>query len=324
VNIYANLVQGNSAGVGEGAGIRLARINGQDVEAKNNGDLNSDYRIFVYNNIIVDNVAGLAGGGVSLQDALNVRIWHNTIANNDNASTSGAAFSTGIPDHSVGQPGAGIVSHAHSAELEPFVENNNDVLSTFSDPDMRNNIIWQNRKFYWVLEDGTLPITFGLCPDIGAAVGLTTCALNQGDNPDFDDNTTPVYDDLAVLDTTGGEALNCRRCVLTGNAGVDGAAAHPDFVAEYVNGARNTINFPEGTISAAPAFDEGGNFIRVRFGPLSLTDANGDLFGDYHIQSTSSAVNRARNSGVADDFDGEPRIGGGNDVNDIGADEIQP
>jgi hypothetical protein len=207
--------------------------------------------------------------------------------------------------------------------LEPFVENNTDVLSTFSDPDMRNNIIWQNRKFYWTLED-PLPTIFGLCPDINAAVGLT--CTGGLDNPDFGGNA-PVYDDLAVLGTTGGEALNCSRCVLTGNAGVDGASAHPDFMYDYVNGARNTINLPEGTtsIGAAPAFDEGGNFIRVRFGPLTLTRANGDPFGDYHIQSGSTAENRARATNVRDDFDGEPRSPVNvNNVNDIGADEIQP
>ena len=315
VNIYGNLVQGNSAGVGEGAGIRLARINGQDVEAKN-GQLDSEYHINVYNNMIVDNVAGLTGGGISLQDALNVRIWHNTIANNDNASTSGAAFTTGVPDHSVGQPGAGIVSHGHSADLIPFV----DGLSTFSDPDLRNNIIWQNRKFYWVLEDTFLPVTFGLCPDIGAAVGLITCGDNLTDNPDFTDNTSPVYDDLAVLGTTGAESLNCLSCVMTDDG------ADPRFVSEYVNGARNDIIIVEGTTSmnATPAFDEGGNFIRLRFGPLTLTDSNGDLFGDYHIKTRSPAEDAALNTEVEDDFDGEPRIGGADNVNDIGADEIQP
>jgi hypothetical protein len=201
--------------------------------------------------------------------------------------------------------------------------------STFSNPDLRNNIIWQNRKFYWTIEDATLPVAFGLCPDIGAGVGLTTCAANPIDNPDFTDNETPVYDDLAVLPATLGASLNCRRCVMTddiSNVAPLNAPADPLFVSEYINGARNTINIVEGTTSmnATPAFDEGGNFIRLRFGPLTLTEPNGDLIGDYHIQSGSTAENRASNTGVADDFDGEPRIGGGNNVNDIGADEIQP
>ena len=77
-------------------------------------------------------------------------------------------------------------------------------------------------------------------------------------------------------------------------------------------------------MNATPAFDEGGNFIRLRFGPLTLTDPAGNPFGDYHTQTDSPAKDAAWNTGVRDDFDGEPRIGGGNNVNDIGADEIQP
>ncbi len=331
VNIYGNLVQGNSAGVGEGAGIRLARVNGQGVTVGNNGKPKSKYRIWVYNNIIVDNVAGLTGGGISLQDALAVRIWHNTIANNDNTSTSGAAFLTGTPDHSIGQPGAGIVSHGHSADLNPFV----GVISTFSDPNLRNNIIWQNRKFYWTLEDGELPVRYGLCPDIGGdvgtGVGLLTCGSNQADNPDFVDNNSPVYDDLAVLDTpTGTETLNCRRCVMTDditNVAPQNAPEDPLFVSSYVNGARNDIIIVEGTtgMNATPAFDEGGNFIRLRFGPLTLTDPSGNPFGDYHIQGASPAKDIASGTRIKDDFDGEPRSPvDANNVNDIGADEIQP
>jgi len=96
------------------------------------------------------------------------------------------------------------------------------------------------------------------------------------------------------------------------------------FVAEYVNGNRNTTTIIlEGTTSmqAPPAFDEGGNFIRLRYGPLTQVDSGtGDLFGDYHIEAGSSALNAGSDAGVVDDFDGEPRPSGGFD---IGADEVQ-
>ena len=324
VNIYRNLIQGNSAGVGEGAGIRLARVNGQDVDVKQ-GEIEYEYRVWIYNNMIVDNVAGLAGGGISIQDALDVRIWHNTIAHNDNASTSGDAFTPGIPDHSNPQPGAGVVSHAHSADLAPWVEG----LSLFSDPNMRNNIIWENRKFFWQLED-SLPTIFGLCPDIGGELGLT-CGLPDGN--------APVFDDLAVLGTATPQNLSCNRCVITDGAGINNATEGPDFVAEYFNGARNDIVIVEGTISmnATPAFDEGGNFIRLRYGPLTLRErgninpangretSTGALFGDYHLQPDSFGIDRAAGSNASDDFDGDPRLtgGAGNNVNDIGADEVQ-
>ncbi len=45
------------------------------------------------NNIIADNVAGAAAGGVSIVDALRVTAVNNTIAFNDSTATSQQAFS---------------------------------------------------------------------------------------------------------------------------------------------------------------------------------------------------------------------------------------
>jgi hypothetical protein len=65
------------------------------------------------------------------------------------------------------------------------------------------------------------------------------------------------------------------------------------FVEEYFNGDRGqTIQMPEltTTIATAPAFDEGGNFIDVRFGPLTLRKIPcpalpaSCLYGDYHLR----------------------------------------
>ena len=169
---------------------------------------------------------------------------------------------------------------------------------------MVDNIVWQNRKFFWLLDDVPVPAVSGLCPDIGDFLGLT-CGLPTGNDP--------VYDDLAVIPAAAG-TLTCNDCIMTG-------AADPAFVAEYVNGSRNTTTvLLEGTIKATPAFDEGGNFIRLRYGPLTQSDTTtGDLLGDYHIQTGSSALNVGSDAGVVDDFDGETRPNSGFD---IGADEF--
>jgi hypothetical protein len=99
-----------------------------------------------------------------------------------------------------------------------------------------------------------------------------------------------------VLGTVAPQRLNPRYSILTDITAYPGAnniAADPVFVAEYTNGDTSQIVIPEVTtgLATAPAFDEGGNFIDVRFGPLTLVDpATGRLFGDYHLKSGSPAL----------------------------------
>ena len=105
VEVVRNLIQGNSAGAGDGGGIRLAMVNGQEVAANptntppnNNNQPPQWWSVELFNNMIVDNVAGLAGGGISLQDAVAVKMSNNTIANNDSLATAGEAFAPGSPE----------------------------------------------------------------------------------------------------------------------------------------------------------------------------------------------------------------------------------
>jgi len=112
-----------------------------------------------------------------------------------------------------------------------------------------------------------------------------------------------VYSDLAVLGTaaqgtwpgyTNGDKLNPTNSILTDTTGYDASnsSTAPNFVAQYFNGDRGqTIQQPELTtaIATAGAFDEGGNWITVRFGPLSLyriclTPGTCPLYGDYRMQ----------------------------------------
>lgn len=302
VAIERNRIQGNSAGVGDGAGIRLSRINGQDVAASPEDDT-SWYTADIINNMIVNNVAALAGGGISIRDGLRVDILHNTIARNDSAATAGEAFTPGSPSQSNPQPGAGIVSREHSLELASFLPAEE---ALFSDPELTNNIIWQNRQFYFMLND-TDPtnVLYGLCPDI--------------DNIGLGCGTTPVFSDLGVIPAALG-SLDPGNSLLT-DGGLD-----PLFFAEYFNGNRqSTVTIPETTTAIAPtvAFDEGGNFIRLRYGPLTEIRLDPGLpYGDYHIYADSPAVDAGvdLDPPVLDDFDGDVRPFG--DQVDIGADEI--
>ena len=161
VTIDSNLIQGNQAGAGDGGGIRTQSVNGTDVQARPNQP-NQWYLVSIINNRIVDNIAGLAGGGISMQDTARSEIVHNTIAHNDSTATAGEAFSPGNPNVSNPQP-AGIVVRAHSTALAAVVG------GSFSNPiQFSRNIIWRNRSFYWEIDNTTDPATFGLKPVVGA------------------------------------------------------------------------------------------------------------------------------------------------------------
>jgi hypothetical protein len=174
VTIINNLIQGNLAGAGYGGGIRAAGVNGSDV-----GTPEGEYTLDIFNNIIVNNVAGNSGGGISLQDATQVRIIHNTIADNDSTATAQATFAPGQTDST--PQGAGIVSHMHSPLLSQLSG------QIFCDPELVNNIVWHNRSFYW---DST--------------------ALQLAPPP-----ASPVYADLAVAPVGSGLSLSPVNCILS-------------------------------------------------------------------------------------------------------------
>ena len=319
VNVLANVILGNQAGAGDGGGIRTQFVNGTDVQGSRN-NASGWHLINIDNNVIVDNMAGLAGGGVSLQDTARVFMRHNTVANNDSTATVGAVFNA-TTNQSAPQP-AGVVARAHSGDLAGAFGNGAGVAAykVFSNPTMMNNIVWHNRSFYWAIDpacDATAPGVsptdcFGLYPRVGAP---------------YDE--APVYDDLAVLgvvlppgsppaclNPTNGilTTLSDGTCVYSATNGT----ADPMFVGEYVNRAPGlTILIPEVTTSlaTAPAFDEGGNFIDVRFGPLTL-------IGDYHLQDGSPAEGLGTTgTGVTTDVDGEGRPIPNGSNPDAGADE---
>ena len=114
------------------------------------------------------------------------------------------------------------------------------------------------------------------------------------------------------------------------------ALADARLVRPYVNGNRQQSLIVPGittTIQTAATVDEGGNFIDIRYGPLTRwncgtaaqqTYANCPAFGDYHLTGAGSGLTTPRNNGQAQagtwlDFDGDPRP---NNNVDIGADEL--
>jgi hypothetical protein len=119
-------------------------------------------------------------------------------------------------------------------------------------------------------------------------------------------------------------------------------ATDPMLVSVYANGNRKPSPYIPGfttMIDTAATSDEGGNFIDIRYGPLTLWNclapdgsvrtpqsaANCPLFGDYHLRTGSPAIDAglaaSGSNGVPSvDFDGDARPGG--PAPDIGADEL--
>ena len=110
VLIDNNRIQGNMAGAGDGGGIAL-RSTMNDL-------------VTITDNVIVNNLTGLAGGGISLQDVANVTISNNTIARNDSTATASLAFPNGTGallgeptgGHRVARPHGGLQRAARRNE----------------------------------------------------------------------------------------------------------------------------------------------------------------------------------------------------------------
>jgi hypothetical protein len=301
VQVLSNLIQGNAAGAGDGGGIRLSFVNGADVEAQP-ADPNQWYGIDIMNNMIVNNIAGLAGGGISLQDAVKVNLVHNTIANNDSLATVGEAFAPGNPNQSTPQTGAGLVTRPHS---EPLVSTG-AAIGTFSNPNpFSDNIIWQNRQFYYFNDT----LAAGLCPDLNGVIACPT-------------GNTVVFNDVGVVGSP--TVINGVTNLFTPDPWTPPGPLGPStlFVAEYFNAGIGAL-----AIQVPAAGDEGGNFIRPRYNPLALYNDNtpnngnpGTLFGDYHILPGTvvpGVIDAGTLTTPSTDIDGDSRTASP----DIGADE---
>ena len=213
-------------------------VNGDDVAASMNTNL--WYMIDISRNVIVDNVSGLGGGGISLQDVANVAIFRNTIAHNDSTATSVFA---GIGTPPTAPQPAGIVSWPHSPELA-------DVSGqSFSDPGtLDRNILYNNRAFHW---DDTAAgnAQGGLLPLAGSAVYWDLGVVGAG--------AVCLHPSMSRL-TAFNYALD-PGCTYPSTGGGSNSTGDPGFPGDYFN-----------DLLAASAADEGGNFVQVYYTPLGV------------------------------------------------------
>lgn len=212
LTIDANVIRGNFAEAGHGGGVRLQQVNGADVENFHTdcGDVGSNClgrwnKVTMTNNIIDNNVAGWAGGGISLADTLISVIENNTIASNDSVGIAGPLLAGGtLPSQNnqagTGKPNpAGVASEPNGADLVAVLPNGN-LLNTaqmaISSPDLVNNIVWKNRSFFFKNVAGNA----SLCSSntLSDASGIT-CQQLPDQSRTGQCVGSPAYWDLGVL-----------------------------------------------------------------------------------------------------------------------------
>jgi hypothetical protein len=281
--IDSNLLIGNTAESGKGGGLRLELINGTDVQRSPN-DPSKWYAVKVTNNIITNNVAGWAGGGVSLQDAVNVSFVNNTIASNDATATAGVLFNTDLATQAnVGPPNcttvgadttckptttstnqpAGLETAPHTANfVAAFVGARGACpvgmanCTKISNPVLTNNLFWQNRTFHITVG--------GLNAGIQGLQNIVTLnpTLNQSGHPTGYCPAGATYWDIGVAGDAAannhgsGFTLNPTFSILTDATDYPGQhnlGGNPLLISQYCNGSRvppeaggNGIQVPPG------------------------------------------------------------------------------
>jgi hypothetical protein len=211
-----------------------------------------DQPINIRYNMIVNNVAADLGGAILLDDSSKVSIINNTIANN---ATTGSSESSqvGVPH------GAGLTSEANDPLWEADPRNTGP---DFSNPAaLFNNIFWNNDAM--TLDQFSPGATLVDNGFIDFEIHGTT---NNADT------FTPRYSDL-----TNGQILGPNGVLHALPAGQGNISADPLFVAPFVN---------ELAVS--------GSRLDPQQAAVSITgqDPPVGLTGDYHLQTTSPAIDR--------------------------------
>ncbi|MEK7321349.1 MAG: Ig-like domain-containing protein [Pseudomonadota bacterium] len=288
IKIDSNLIVGNTAESGKGGGLRLQSVNGTDV-ARSPTNPSRWYQVSVTNNIIANNVAGWAGGGVSIQDAVYVNFINNTVVSNDSTASAGVLFNTAAASQanvppptncttvgaettcdpittSTYQP-AGLETARHTQNLLGAF-NGQSVncpaglpgCKTYSNPVIANNLFWQNRSFYikvGALDQGIpgLQNIVTLIPTLNQSGHATGYCAPKAVYWDIG-----AYGDMGPSDHSSGLTLAPRQSILTDAVDYQGQGnlgSNPALVSQYCNGSRkppeaggNGISVPPGIADA--------------------------------------------------------------------------
>ena len=297
--INGNLIQGNAADSGAGGGLRLQAVSGTEV-SRFPKTPSQWYTVNLTNNIIVNNVAGWDGAGISLHDSLAVNIVNNTIASNDSTATSGTLFQTFRRDLTSAPPPSsitgvcdpGAAAGCQASQRQPaglsIAPNSSNLTSSFttsltcpagttscgsiSNPLLYNNIFWHNRSFH--IEVG------GVLDQFNQNSVTLMPQLNQSGGHTGDCESGAKYWDLGVrgdiyvassgrANHNSGYTLNPLYSVLSDTTGYAGSniSSNP-LVGEYCNGSKTPpeLNNPLAGYQTPPGTDEGNVYTNHYFG----------------------------------------------------------
>lgn len=292
----------------EGGGIKI----GGEVPPNPNTPSAGTGPVDIYNNLIQANLGNDDGGGIRLLMVQNyqVNIFNNIIANNISTHEGGgislddapktAIFNNTIVKNITTATAATSNGQPAPAGISTALNSVGLPGKPFSDPLLFNNILWDNRAGHW---DGTHLILSG--------IGLT------GD-------TNPInYWDMGTADGSG--SLSPTNSIYQSSNGVNASPTNkvgvdPAFVDSSYNVSVSV--FPWRT---QPTF-AGATIVAIELPP--------NLMGNYHIKTTSPAVDSAAASktyngitiNIADpkfkfDYNNQARPKGAGF--DIGADEVK-
>ena len=289
--ISANLIMGNAAESGSGGGLRLQNVNGSDVLSFPTTPTQW-WSPTITNNIIADNVAGWDGAGISLLDALNVNIAHNTVAANTTTASAGILFTTiGAPLASAAgtnctqsattscpQP-SGLVAIQNSAILQANLPatvkcpsnhyagttSTNGTCRTFSYPYLADNIFWDNSAYY--IGVGALSAQFQQNVVSLYSAFTTTLAPTQSVTGAC---VATSFWDIGARGDTGptnhgsGITLAPSYSFITSlggsgdysNSAMHNSASAPNFTSQYCNGSRTPPEFGASGFSVPPGISD--------------------------------------------------------------------
>ncbi len=268
--VDSNLIQGNSADSGSGGGVRFQLVNGAEVGSFPTAPANW-YGVNFTNNVVVDNVAGWDGGGVSMQDALKVNFVNNSVLRNDSTAAAGILFSAfGAPSASTPpttpptcngcttSPNqvAGLVTMINTPNLTsslpaggitcPSIATGNPAnpypagnCGQVSMPVLANNVFWQNRTFYIQVAAPTSSGLTGQQSSVSLIPTLNQTATGQCvTGAQYWD--IGVRGDLSATSHNSGFTLNPQRSILTSTAGYASSnlQADPAVANQYCDGSR--------------------------------------------------------------------------------------